>query len=227
MKRRNFFCLLSKMSEIVSEEPEIETNTVPDIVVGRLPLYLRALSEMALADKHFTSSQELADALGISSAQIRKDLSHFGEFGKQGTGYAVLGLRDHLRNILRLDREWPLIVVGAGHIGSAVANYTGFAERGFRVVAVFDNNLARVGDCAGTHTIYAMTDLKAIVEKYKVRHAMLTVPAEAAQAVAEQVIAVGIKAILNYAPTTLAVPIGVHVEYIDPVLHLQRMTYYL
>lgn len=215
------------MVEIVSEEPETETSNVPDIVVGRLPVYLRALSEMATVGKLFTSSQELAAALGISSAQIRKDLSHFGEFGKQGTGYAVFELRDHLRQILQLDREWPVIVIGAGHIGSAVANYSGFAQRGFRVVAVFDNAPERIGTTIGAHTVKAMSELGAVVVQWKVQHAMLTVPAEFAQTVADQIMAAGIKAILNYAPTTLAVPPQVHVEYIDPVLHLQRMTYYL
>src|ERR1051325_1316914 len=107
-------------------------HDVPDIVVGRLPIYLRALSAMQAGGKQFTSSHELAEWLGISSAQIRKDLSHFGEFGKQGTGYQISHLQAQLKQILQVDREWPMVVVGAGGLGRAVAHYGGFVERGFR-----------------------------------------------------------------------------------------------
>ncbi len=134
-------------------------KNVPDIVIGRLPVYLRALAAMHGAGKQVTSSQELADWLGISSAQIRKDLSHFGEFGKQGTGYSVVGLQEQLRHILRLNREWPVVVIGAGHIGSAIASYTGFAQRGFRVVAVFDNDAAKVGQQIGDFVVQDMREL--------------------------------------------------------------------
>jgi redox-sensing transcriptional repressor len=200
---------------------------VPDIVVGRLPVYLRTLSAMLAAGQHLTSSQELASALDLSSAQIRKDLSHFGEFGKQGTGYNVQRLVDQLRDILKLEREWPLVLIGAGHIGSAVANYTGFAHRGFQLVAVIDADPGRIGQQVGGHSIQPLAALDDVVRQHRVQHALIAVPATAAQAVAEAVVAAGVRAILNYAPVALSVPAGVHVEYIDPVLHLQRMTYYL
>jgi redox-sensing transcriptional repressor len=199
---------------------------VPDIVVGRLPIYLRALSAMLAGGKQYTSSHELAEWLGISSAQIRKDLSHFGEFGKQGTGYSVAGLHEQLRQILHLNREWPLIVVGAGNIGSAVASYTGFAQRGFRVVALFDNDPQKVGTHVGPFTVRANDEIHAFVKGNHVLHAMIAVPAQYAQEVADLLVAAGIQGILNYAPINLAVPDTVHVEYIDPVLHLQKMTYY-
>ena len=202
-------------------------HDVPDIVVGRLPIYLRALSAMQTEGKQYTSSHELAQWLGISSAQIRKDLSHFGEFGKQGTGYSVSGLHSQLRQILHLDREWSLIVVGAGNIGSAVASYTGFARRGFRVVALFDNDPDKIGAQVGPFTVRSNQEIAPFVKENHVLHAMIAVPAHYAQQVADLLVACGIAGILNYAPINLSVPGNVHVEYIDPVLHLQKMTYYL
>jgi redox-sensing transcriptional repressor len=178
-------------------------------------------------DKRYTSSNELALWLGISSAQIRKDLSHFGEFGKQGTGYSVSGLYDQLRQILHLNREWPLIVVGAGNIGSAVASYTGFAQRGFRVIALFDNDPAKIGTQVGPFLVRSDQEIAFFVRENHVLHAMITVPAQYAQQVADQLVACGIMGLLNYAPVNLAVSDKVHVEYIDPVVHLQKMTYYL
>jgi redox-sensing transcriptional repressor len=200
---------------------------VPDIVVARLPLYLRALSAMQHSGKEFTSSQEMAGWLGISSAQIRKDLSHFGEFGKQGTGYSVAGLQEKLRQILNIEQEWPIVIIGAGHIGSAVANYTGFAYRGFRVCAVFDSDAHKIGSVIGAHIVRDIAELTPFVRESGVRLAMIAVPAESAQAVADLAISAGISAILNYAPINVNVPDGVRVENIDPVLHLQHMTYYL
>ncbi len=202
-------------------------KSVPDIVVARLPLYLRALAAMQNNGKDFTSSQEMADWLGISSAQIRKDLSHFGEFGKQGTGYSIAGLQDKLREILHIEREWPIIVVGAGHIGNAVANYSGFKHRGFRVCAVFDADPAKFGDTIGGQIVQPFDAMPEIVKQRNVQLAMIAVPAHAAQQVADQCVQAGITAILNYAPTNLSVPAHVRVENIDPVLHLQHMTYYL
>lgn len=200
---------------------------VPDIIVGRLPVYLRALSAMQAAGKQVTSSQELADWLGISSAQIRKDLSHFGEFGKQGTGYSVLMLQERLRQILHLTREWPVIVVGAGNIGSAIASYSGFERRGFRVVAVFDNDPAKIGAQIGSFTIQDAAGMTDFIKQHNIRHAMLSVPAQHAQSVADTLVEAGVIAILNYAPINLVVPPHVHVEYIDPVVHLQKMTFYI
>lgn len=202
-------------------------NDVPDIVVGRLPIYLRALSTMHAGGKLYTSSHELAEWLGISSAQIRKDLSHFGEFGKQGTGYSVAGLYEELRQILHLDREWQLIVVGSGNIGSAVASYSGFAQRGFRVVALFDNDPNKVGAQVGSFVVRDNSEITSYVAENQVQHAMIAVPAQYAQQVADLLVVSGIRGILNYAPINLNVPDYVHVEYIDPVLHLQKMTYYL
>jgi len=202
-------------------------SAVPDIVVGRLPLYLRALSQMAASGKEITSSQELGERLGISSAQIRKDLSQFGEFGKQGTGYNISFLVDQLRRILKVDQVWDVALIGVGNLGRAIAHYAGFVDRGYRVVAVFDNDPAKIGTQLGPFTVMDVTHL---VEEVRGRHigvAMLAVPAQDAQLVTERLVQAGIRAILCYAPTSILVPPTVHVQYIDPVLHLQRMTYYL
>jgi biotin operon repressor len=126
------------------------SKNIPDIVVGRLPIYLLALQRMAMDGRLFTSSQELGEKLGISAAQIRKDLSQFGEFGKQGTGYNISFLSDQLRRILNIDRVWDIAVVGAGDIGHAIAGYQGFADRGFRVVMIFDNDPEKVGKQIGS-----------------------------------------------------------------------------
>lgn len=200
---------------------------VPDIVIGRLPLYLRALAEMASEGKEITSSQELGDRLGISSAQIRKDLSQFGEFGKQGTGYNVDFLADQLRRILKVDRLWEVVLIGAGDLGHAVANYGGFINRGFRIAAIYDSDPEKVGTSAGEFTIRDAAELEEDILRNGYRVAMLTVPASAAQDLSDRLVEAGIEAILCYAPTSIIVPEGVRVQYIDPVLHLQRMTYYL
>lgn len=200
---------------------------IPDIVIGRLPIYLRALTQMQQQGHTITSSQELGKRLGISSAQIRKDLSHFGEFGKQGTGYQVSHLQAQLKHILQVDREWPMIIVGAGDLGRALAHYRGFVTRGFRVVGVFDSDPAKVGTRGAEWVVQHTDAMAAFIAEHKVRIAMLAVPAEAAQAVCDKLVAAGVRAVLNYAPITLVTPPDVHVQYIDPVMHLQRMTYYL
>jgi len=200
---------------------------IPDIVIGRLPIYLRALSRMADDGKEYTSSHELGERLGISSAQIRKDLSHFGEFGKQGTGYHVTYLQEQIRQILKVNHEWPVAIVGVGDLGHAIANYKGFASRGFRVTCLFDADPAKIGEQVSGLAIQPMTALAAGLREHGVKVAMLAVPAAAAQAVAAQLVEAGVRAILNYAPISLSVPPGVHVQYIDPAAHLQRMTYYL
>ena len=206
----------------------MEENLVPDIVVGRLPVYLRALMRMAQDGQEITSSHELGQRLGISSAQIRKDLSHFGEFGKQGTGYQVKYLVHQLQRIMPVEAEWEVALVGAGDLGRALAHYNGFADRGFRIVAVFDNDPSKIGVRLDASLV--VEDAAGMAPAIRQRHvavAMIAVPAEHAQAVSDQLVEAGVRAVLNYAPITIAVPDHVRVQYIDPVVHLQRMTYYL
>lgn len=200
---------------------------VPDIVVGRLPLYLRALTQMIQEGKEITSSQELGGRLGISSAQIRKDLSQFGEFGKQGTGYNIMYLADQIKKILNVDQIWDVILVGAGDLGHAISDYAGFIHRGFRIVAVYDNDQNKIGEVVGQHTVKDVRQLKFDVEAGNIEVAMLAVPAGHAQDVSDDLVDAGIVAILCYAPISLKVPPDVFVQYIDPALHLQHMAYYL
>jgi redox-sensing transcriptional repressor len=202
-------------------------KVIPDIVVGRLPIYLRALQRMLAENRHVTSSQELGERLGISAAQIRKDLSQFGEFGKQGTGYSIDYLAEQIRQILHIDRVWDIAVVGAGDIGSAVARYQGFANRGMQVAMIFDNDPAKIGTQVGSFTVQDTADLESTIKRAGIKVAMIATPSEKAQEVSDQLISAGVKAILNYAPINLNVTEDVRVQYIDPVIHLQRMTYYL
>jgi len=200
---------------------------IPDIIISRLPIYLRALRHMKGEGRLTTSSQELGAAVGISAAQIRKDLSQFGGFGKQGTGYDVSFLIKTLREILKVESVWNVAVIGMGDMGHALTRYQGFTDRGFRVSMVFDNDPAKIGTRVGD---YVVTDMKEIVESIqssKIKLAMLCVPASAAQDVTNLLIKAGVTAILNYAPISLNVPAGVRVQYIDPSIGLQRMTYYI
>ncbi len=209
------------------ESPDV-ADEIPDIVIGRLPIYLQALTRMLEeGEKTTTSSQELGESLGISSAQIRKDLSHFGEFGKQGTGYHVNYLVEQLRRILHLDREWRVALVGAGYLGHALAHYGGFMRRGFRISWIFDNDPATVGQKLNGITVRHVDTLERIIRREKVQIAVLAVPAHAAQALADRLVEAGAGAILTYAPINISVPPHVHVQYSDPVVQLQRMTYYL
>ncbi len=200
---------------------------VPEIVVRRLPIYVRALAQLEAQGFKTISSQELGRYIGITAAQIRKDLSYFGEFGKQGRGYEVSHLLQEIKRILGLTRVWPMVVVGAGRLGQAIASYDGFKPRGFEVVGVFDNDPAKIGQPVGNLVIRDVSELPAVVRALDVQIGIVAVPAAEAQKVADLMVEAGIRAILNYAPTALHVPAGVRVEDIDPVVILQSMTYYL
>ncbi|MDD5369980.1 MAG: redox-sensing transcriptional repressor Rex [Anaerolineaceae bacterium] len=202
-------------------------KTIPDIIVSRLPRYLRALQQMVADGQMTTSSQELGERLGISAAQIRKDLSQFGEFGKQGTGYSIAYLVQQLQTILKVDRVWDMALVGVGDLGHAIARYQGFTNCGFHVVLVFDNDSEKIGKQVDGHTILGLDKLEEAIRGRHVQIAMVTTPASSAQQVTDCLVKAGVKAILNYAPVSLTVPPHVYVQYIDPVIHLQRMTYYL
>lgn len=200
---------------------------IPNIIVGRLPLYLRSLQRMKKEERQIISSQELGERIGISAAQIRKDLSQFGEFGKQGTGYNIDYLIKQIRRILHIDQEWDIAVIGAGDIGSAVARYKGFANRGFRVTVIFDGDAGKIGAQIGEFTIQDSAHMVDTIKNSGIKIAMIAVPAAKAQQVADHLVEAGIQAILNYAPINLNAPSNVRVQYIDPSIHLQRMTYYL
>lgn len=205
----------------------MNADKIPDIIIGRLPVYLRALQRLSAKGIQTTSSQELGEIVGISAAQIRKDISQFGEFGKQGTGYSIPFLIERLRDILKVNRVWDVVIVGMGDMGHALARYNGFSNRGFIIKMLFDNDPQKVGQKVGSFEIMDISVMAEKIKQNKIKIAMLTVPAAAAQEVAEQLVKAGVKAILNYAPTSLSVPAGVRVQHIDPATHLQRMTYYL
>ena len=200
---------------------------VPDIVVGRLPIYLRALTQLSETGQEITSSHELGERLGISSAQIRKDLSHFGTFGKQGTGYRINELKERLRHILHVDRHWEVALVGAGDLGHALARYGGFRACGFDITMIFDNDPAKIGVHIGTRVIEDIAVMQERIRAAGIKLAMVAVPAGEAQAVANRLVEAGVAGILNYAATTISVPAHVRLQYIDPVIHLQRMTFYV
>jgi redox-sensing transcriptional repressor len=202
-------------------------QSVPEIVIGRLPIYLRTLELFAKEGKTITSSQELGERLGFSSAQIRKDLSFFGEFGKQGTGYNIEYLQGQLREILKVDRVWEMALVGAGDLGHALAHYRGFEPRGFRLAAIFDSAPEKIGARIGDLRVHDIADLARVMRDRKIKIAILAVPADVAQSIAAKLIEAGICAILNYAPLHLNVPARVKVYDIDPVVGLQGMAYYL
>jgi redox-sensing transcriptional repressor len=200
---------------------------VPDIVVGRLPIYLRALTHLVNEGQTIVASRELAQRLGISSAQIRKDLTHFGEFGKQGMGYDIAYLSDQIRSILRVDREWDMALVGAGDLGHAIVHYGGFDDSGFRIACVFDSNPQKIGRFLGRFEILDAAAMAVELRDMGIRIAIVAVPANTAQQVVDDLAKAGVRAILNYAPITVTAPTGVYVQHIDPVIHLQHMTYYL
>ena len=205
----------------------MNAEKIPDIIISRLPVYLRALQRMAEKGMRTTSSQELGDHVGISAAQIRKDISQFGEFGKQGTGYSIQFLIDKLRSILKVDRIWDVALIGAGDMGHALARYQSFTPCGFNITMVFDNNPEKIGQKIGEFVIEDAATMMDRIRDAGVKIVMLTVPASAAQEITDKLVKVGVRAILNYAPLHLVVPEGVRVQHIDPSIHLQRMTYYL
>ncbi len=200
---------------------------IPPVVIDRLPLYARALASLESRGREVVSSQELGQLLNVTPAQIRKDLSYFGRFGKQGRGYNVQKLLDELRRILGLNRQWRMALVGAGRLGRAIMGYGGFTPQGFRIVEAFDSDPDMVGTEVSGLVIKDTADLELVLGENRVDVGIVAVPGETAQGVIDALVRCGVRAILNYAPIAAHVPRGVHIKRIDPVLALQGMTYYL
>ncbi len=200
---------------------------VPDVVVRRLTLYHRALEHLQRMGVRIIRSEDLARETQVAASQVRKDLSYFGEFGRQGRGYDVDVLCRALREILGMDRIWDMILVGVGRLGQALARYTEFPQEGFRLVALFDVDPKKIGTRIGDLEILPLEALQTFLRAHPVEIAILAVPPGAAQEVTDLLVEAGITAILNYAPVVLTVPPHVHVRNVDPVAALQSMTYYL
>ncbi len=208
------------------QKPE-DLSGVSDVVILRLPMYVRALSQLLDAGNDVVDSKTLGRLIRIAPAQVRKDLSYLGKFGKQGQGYSVPYLRDELRRILGLDRRWTACLVGVGNLGQAIIDYPGFVPEGFRIVAAFDSDPELVGKSVGGIPIGPMSDLDESVNAADITIGIVAVPASQAQSVIERLVQAGVQGILNYAPVAPHVPDGVILRNIDPVLSLQSMTYYL
>jgi redox-sensing transcriptional repressor len=200
---------------------------IADSTVRRLSAYLRFLEDFEGRGLTTISSEELAKRGGTTSAQVRKDLSFFGSFGKRGLGYSVPELAGRLREILGLEREWKIIIVGAGKIGAALAQYRGFRQRGFSIVAAYDNNADKIGRKLEGIPVRDIEQLERDVQREKPDIAVLSVPAEEAQAMVNRVVKVGIKAILNFAPTQLHAPADVTVKTVNMAMELEGLSFAL
>ena len=204
-----------------------DLSVIPEVVVLRLPRYVRVLKQLLREQVATISSEQLGRRLHISAAQIRKDLSYFGRFGKQGQGYKVEGLLGELSRILGLDRRWNVCLIGVGRLGRAIVGYPGLAPEGFQIVAAFDNSPAVIGESLKSLHVQPMEELNETIKAKGIRIAIVAVPADQAQEVIDRLVVCGIRSILNYAAITANVPPGVWVRNIDPVIALQSMTYYL
>src|SRR3989440_424818 len=187
----------------------VRERPIPEATVGRLPVYLRALVEMAELGTATVSSEALAEAAGVNSAKVRKDLSHLGSYGTRGVGYDVAYLIHQVRRELGLTQDWPVVIAGIGNLGHALANYRGFRERGFKVVALIDADPAKVGEVVGEERVRHVDELPEITREHEVAIGVVCTPASAAQEVADRMVAAGIRSILNFAPAIITVPAGV------------------
>ena len=202
------------------------TQGIPEATIARLPLYLRALYALADRDTLSVSSEELAAAAGVNSAKLRKDLSHLGSYGTRGVGYDVDYLIYQVSRELGLTQDWPVIIVGAGNLGRALANYGGFATRGFRVAAMVDSDPLVIGTAIAGHHVYGTDDIEPVVARYRVMIGAITVPAVAAQSICDRLVAAGVTSILNFAPVVLTVPDGVDVRKVDLSIELQILAFH-
>lgn len=200
---------------------------IPDIVIRRLPIYVRTLRALSEQGMGSVSSDELADVIGVTAAQIRRDLSYFGKFGKQGKGYDVDHLAAAISGILKLDRQWDVALVGFGNLGHAILHYGGFLPSSFRIAAIFDRNAEHIGQRVDSLVVLSEEKITAEVARLGIRMGILAVPVDAAQEVAERLVAGGVRAILSYAPLILRLPPDIIVREIDPISAMQSMTYYL
>lgn len=211
----------------MNSQAAVSVKRIADSTVRRLSAYLRFLEDFESRGLNTISSEELAKRGGTTSAQVRKDLSFFGSFGKRGLGYSVPELAGRLREILGLEREWKIVIVGAGKIGAALAQYRGFRQRGFSILAAYDSNPDKVGRTLDGIPVRAISELEHDITRDQPDIAVLTVPAEEAQAVLNRVVKAGLKAILNFAPTQLQAPADVTVKTVNMAMELEGLSFAL
>jgi redox-sensing transcriptional repressor len=207
---------------------ENTVESVSELTTNRLSVYLRCLNTLDAGGVRTVSSQALAEQFHLNAPQIRKDLAYFGEFGVRGVGYYVKELRRHLRQILGLDAHVPIAIMGAGNLGLALADYPGFREEGFDIVALFDSMRDKIGQQSRAGVpIYDIRDFRKIVRRAKIRIAVIAVPAPAAQSVVNTVVDAGVKAVLNFSPGTLQVPGDVKLKSVDLTVSLESLSFFL
>jgi redox-sensing transcriptional repressor len=203
------------------------SKKIPETTIIRLSVYYRALRQMSEQGIESTSSERLADVVGYTAAQIRKDLAYFGQFGVPGRGYYVADLKLNISRILGINREWEVVIIGAGRLGEALIAYKGFERQHFRIVGVFDNNPDKFGKVRAGLTIHDIEELPKVVAEQRVEIGILTVPADQAQAVVNRMAEAGLKAILSFVPSPLEVPEGVILRRVDLAMELEALSYYL
>jgi redox-sensing transcriptional repressor len=209
----------------------LKKKSIPSITINRLSIYHRCLEKILETqneeDLKIISSFKIEEMTGINSAQIRKDLAYFGEFGKRGLGYPLIGLSRELKKILGLDKKWSVIIAGAGNLGKALVKYKGFQKRGFIIKGIFDNNPSKIGKKLGHIFIYNIKEIEKIVQTENISIGIIVVPADSAQEVADKMVAGGIKAILNFAPVHIFLPPEIKIYNVDLSIEFEGLTYYL
>jgi redox-sensing transcriptional repressor len=205
---------------------ELRKRGIPDATVARLPIYLRALVGLAESGETTVSSDALACAAGVNSAKVRKDLSYLGSYGTRGVGYDVQYLVYQVSRELGLTQDWSVVIVGVGNLGHALANYGGFAQRGFSIAALFDVDARRIGEEVAGVTVRHLDELPEVIAEHRVSIGVIATPAHAAQDVADRLVAAGVTSILNFAPCLLTVPGGVDVRKVDLSIELQILSFH-
>lgn len=201
-------------------------RVIPDATIARLPIYQRCLMELEEDGRKKASSEQLAELAGVNGAKVRKDLSYFGTYGTRGVGYDVPHLLHEIRRELGMTHDWPCVIVGAGNLGSALAKFGGFVDRGFSVVAIMDVDQSKVGQQVGSLTVRHEDELPEVVKEFDISIGIITTTAAAAQDVADQLVEAGVRSILNFAPATLDVPYGVLVRDVDVAIELQILAFH-
>ncbi len=204
----------------------VRVRPIPEATVARLPVYLRVLGELAAQQIQTVSSERLAEAAGVNPPKVRKDLSYLGSYGTRGVGYDVEYLVYQISRELGLTQDWPVAIVGMGNLGQALAGYKGFGKRGFRISALFDKDVGRVGQAVGELVIEHVDDLERSLKEKEISIAIIATPAPAAQETAERLVAAGVRSILNFAPTVLTVPPNIHLRQVDLSVELQILAFY-